>query len=200
MSDDTPPPIDPRFSPAFQRGFDPASAAEQNPASQGAASSTADGRGVLSPPSVLGGTPAHRAPAAPPQALAVQPPAFAPGAGINGPAAPAAASANPAFPSAVETVDPAAVTVISDEFEGVEAARRNPFLVVLAIVAVVLVALGIWLFMRSGAAFNSTEIKSQGDYMTLTATIETAPFIALLGVATAIGVLFVFASRWRKRR
>jgi hypothetical protein len=36
--------------------------------------------------------------------------------------------------------------------------------------------------------------------MSLDATIHTAPFIALLGAATAIGVLFVFAARWRKRR
>jgi hypothetical protein len=53
---------------------------------------------------------------------------------------------------------------------------------------------------RSGDAFNSKEVRSQGDYMSLTATIEMAPFIALLGGATAIGVLFVFAAKWRRRR
>jgi hypothetical protein len=79
-------------------------------------------------------------------------------------------------------------------------AGRNPYLLTLGIVAVVLVGAGIWLFARSGAAFNSAEVRSQGDYMSLDATIHTAPFIALLGAATAIGVLFVFASRWRKRR
>jgi hypothetical protein len=35
--------------------------------------------------------------------------------------------------------------------------------------------------------------------MSLTATINMAPFIALLGAATAIGVLFVFAARWKRR-
>jgi hypothetical protein len=77
---------------------------------------------------------------------------------------------------------------------------RNPFLFALGIVAIVLVVAGIWLFVESGAAFNSRQVRSQGDYMSLDATIHMAPFIALLGGATAIGVLFVFAARWRKKR
>jgi hypothetical protein len=43
-------------------------------------------------------------------------------------------------------------------------------------------------------------VRSQGDYMSLDASIHSAPFIALLGGATAIGVLFFFASKWRRRR
>jgi hypothetical protein len=77
---------------------------------------------------------------------------------------------------------------------------RNPFLLFLGIISIALVAAGIWLFVRSGDAFNSRDVRSQGDYMSLDATIHTAPFIALLGGATAIGVLFVFASKWKKRR
>jgi uncharacterized membrane protein YidH (DUF202 family) len=77
---------------------------------------------------------------------------------------------------------------------------RNPFLLFLCIIAIALVAAGVWLFVRSGDAFNSREVRSQGDYMSLDATIHMAPFIALLGAATAIGVLFVFASKWRRRR
>jgi hypothetical protein len=76
---------------------------------------------------------------------------------------------------------------------------RNPFLLFLGIISIALIAAGIWLFVRSGDAFNSAEVRSQGDYMSLTATIQMAPFIAILGGATAIGVLFVFAARWRRR-
>jgi hypothetical protein len=43
-------------------------------------------------------------------------------------------------------------------------------------------------------------VRSQGDYMSLDATIHMAPFIAMLGAATAIGVLFQFAARWQKRK
>jgi hypothetical protein len=77
---------------------------------------------------------------------------------------------------------------------------RNPYILALIIIAVVLVIAGLWLFAQSGAAFNSREVRSQGDYMSLDAAIHAAPFIAILGGATAIGVLFVFASRWRHRR
>jgi hypothetical protein len=77
---------------------------------------------------------------------------------------------------------------------------RNPYLVILVVVAIVLVAVGVWLFVQSGNEFNSREVRSQGDYMSLDATIHMAPFIAMLGGATAIGVLFMFASKWRKRR
>jgi hypothetical protein len=107
------------------------------------------------------------------------------------------------LPPAALTIAPLEQEVEPDvETESVPdlAAGRNPFLLILGVVAVVLVAAGIWLFARSGAAFNSREVRSQGDYMSLDATIHTAPFIALLGAATAIGVLFVFAVRWRKRR
>jgi hypothetical protein len=36
--------------------------------------------------------------------------------------------------------------------------------------------------------------------MSLDATIHMAPFISLLGAATAIGVVFVFAVKWRRRK
>jgi hypothetical protein len=77
---------------------------------------------------------------------------------------------------------------------------RNPYLLALGVVAVILVAVGVWLFVQSGTQFNSREVRSQGDYMSLDATIHTAPFISLLGAATAIGVVFVFAVKWRRRK
>ncbi len=133
----------PRFDPAFQRGFDPATPVRE---AVPAASPAADGSGAISAPVVNAVQDAGE-------------PASPPGSGQ----------------------------------------ARNPFLVVLGIIAVVLVGVGIWLFVQSGNAFNSHEVRSQGDYMTIYATILMAPYISLLGVATAIGVLFLFAARWRKR-
>ena len=181
MSDETQPEFDPRFSPAFQRGFDPEAPVEKSePAAQRpsyAEEVTQYGR-------------------------------QAPMAGGTSVAPPVAVPARVVPPPAVGAVgEPPSALIIAPLEQEVEPEAapdvptgRNPFLLALGIIAVVLVGAGIWLFARSGAAFNSREVRSQGDYMSLDATIHTAPFIALLGAATAIGVLFVFASRWRKRR
>jgi hypothetical protein len=88
----------------------------------------------------------------------------------------------------------------ASEPEADSSPSRNPFLLFLGIISIALVAAGIWLFVRSGDAFNSRDVRSQGDYMSLDATIHMAPFIALLGGATAIGVLFVFAAKWKRKR
>jgi hypothetical protein len=173
MSDHDDVEIDPRFDPAFQRGFDPRTPIEEYV------------------PARL----PRRAPVVPPDSAPIA--ATVPVIPAR-PAAPPAAEVNDASsvkPAETSDVDP----------EGADPAlesnpSRNPFLLFLGIIAIALIAAGIWLFVRSGDAFNSKEVRSQGDYMSLTATIEMAPFIALLGGATAIGVLFVFAAKWRRRR
>jgi hypothetical protein len=172
MSDDKDVEIDPRFDPAFQRGFDPSIPIEEY------------------------------VPAPLPRRVSAARPAPEPVAK----AAPAPLTRPPLVTDAAE-VDPAVSAVLPDaepetaSDPSLESSpSRNPFLLFLGIIAIALVAAGIWLFVRSGDAFNSKEVRSQGDYMSLTATIEMAPFIALLGGATAIGVLFVFAAKWRRRR
>jgi hypothetical protein len=155
MNDETRSDIDPRFDPAFQRGFDPATPVrEREPA-----------------PLPRVATPA--VPVAPPD-----------------PVVPAAYEPSPATLDAEELPDSSL-----ESHPG-----RNPYLLVLGVVAVILVAVGVWLFVQSGAQFNSREVRSQGDYMSLDATIHMAPFISLLGAATAIGVVFVFAVKWRRRK
>jgi hypothetical protein len=158
--------IDPRFDPAFQRGFDPGiPIAERVPE-------------PLPRKTVLPEAPApeqHAADIAP----------SAPTATIH--------QASSAADDPVHRDDPIG-TRRPDA-----SPSRNPFLLFLGIISIALIAAGIWLFVRSDEAFNSAQVHSQGDYMSLTATIQTAPFIALLGGATAIGVLFLFAARWRGR-
>jgi hypothetical protein len=152
MNDESRSDIDPRFDPAFQRGFDPRMAGIER-----------------------GSRPLAAAP------VSTRPP-VSPTVPVSSP--------TPVIPVAEEAADSSL-----DSHPG-----RNPFLLSLAVVAVILVALGVWLFVQSGAQFNSRQVRSQGDYMSLDATIHLAPFISLLGVATAIGVVFVFAGKWRSRQ
>ncbi len=179
MSDDKDVEIDPRFDPAFQRGFDPSIPIEEY---------------VPAPRP-------RKVPAAQPSAEPVAPPRPVIAAK---PAPLVAAETTEVRESVVSEPEPDPDS--DDELEPVadpaldSSPSRNPFLLFLGVIAIALVAAGIWLFVRSGDAFNSKEVRSQGDYMSLTATINMAPFIALLGGATAIGVLFVFAAKWRKRR
>lgn len=171
MSDDKSVEIDPRFDPAFQRGFDPTIPIEEyvpDPLPRETSAAAAAPSRVAAPPPLA---------PAPPAASKVQPAATA--------------------PDIIDVeVDPDAEPIAEPD----SSPSRNPFLLFLGIISIALVAAGIWLFVRSGDAFNSRDVRSQGDYMSLDATIHMAPFIALLGGATAIGVLFVFASKWKKRR
>jgi hypothetical protein len=166
--------IDPRFDPAFQRGFDPSIPIDEY------------------------------VPAPLPRTTAV-PTRFAPAPAESSPVATAPAVQKAVRPEPELVVvngdeDPETVIEPVTESDLDSSPSRNPFLLFLLVIAIALVVAGIWLFVRSGDAFNSREVPSQGDFMSLTATLDAAPFIALLGAATAIGVLFVFASKWRKRR
>jgi hypothetical protein len=173
MSDDKSVDIDPRFDPAFQRGFDQSIPIDE-----------------------FVPEPQPRRTAAP---APVVPPVVEPKKVVVA-ASPLAETAEPAAElMGNEAAPETAVETVAEE-DADSSPSRNPFLLFLVIIAIALVAAGIWLFVRSGDAFNSREVRSQGDYMSLDATIHMAPFIALLGAATAIGVLFVFASKWRKRR
>ncbi len=167
MSDEKNTEVDPRFDPAFQRGFDPSIPIEEY---------------VPAP------VPRKSAPpVAPPAPVVLAPTPVV--------AQPSPAAVAPAAPDAEDA--PAQDTDSPEEADA--SPSRNPFLLFLGIIAIALVAAGIWLFVQSGDAFNSKEVRSQGDYMSLDSTIHAAPFIALLGGATAIAILFVFAARWRRR-
>jgi hypothetical protein len=166
--------IDPRFDPAFQRGFDQSIPIEEYvpaPLPRTPAAPTRFAPPTAEPNRVTEVPPVRKVDRPEPELIVVD--------------------GDESSEAAEETVD---------ESDLESSPSRNPFLLFLLIIAIALVAAGIWLFVRSGDAFNSREVPSQGDFMSLTATLDAAPFIALLGAATAIGVLFVFASKWRKRR
>jgi len=169
MADDSGSGVDPRFNAAFQRGF-----VADVPADE-------DFR--------------HVAPAASSPEIAVYPvaplapDAVAPTAGAN---APPPADAEP-----LVRLDAGGTDAGSQASEVPVA--RNPYLIALLILAVLLIAAGIWLFVNAESQFDSSQVQSQGDYIALTSLIEFAPFLALVGGAIVIGVLFIRALRYRRR-
>jgi hypothetical protein len=163
MADETGSGVDPRFNPAFQRGFDPSVPIEEYvPASAPAA-----------------GTPTVAAPtAAPTQAVPT-----------DADAASEAESLLRTNASATDTDSPASEVP----------AARNPFFVALLVVALLLIGAGTWLFVSTENQFDSSQVQSQGDYVSLTSLIEFAPFLALVGGVIIIGLLFIVGLRYGGR-
>ena len=76
------------------------------------------------------------------------------------------------------------------------ARRTNPFLIALGVVALALVGGGLYLISRMRDLFASTQNQADFDFVTMQVLMGLAPIIVCLGLATAIGVLFIYAVRW----
>lgn len=171
MSDD----FDPRFDPAFQRGYDGTADAERSPART--ATSAAAPRAHPAQPDAVSQPYFQRQPIARSQPVAQPQPV----------------DAQPR----VVAQDGTATSF--DEF--VETARRpNPFLVALVLLSVALVGGGLYLVMRLPGLAADAQSSEAIDFATLQVLVEAAPIAISLGVATAAGVLFVFATRWDRSR
>jgi hypothetical protein len=173
--------FDPRFDPAFQRGFDAAGTRFRSRASERAAERAAAQQPVAQP-------------------IGVQP-VGVPAVGVQ-PVAPAL----PARPVAPPLVSPVAGHP-DDRGDGTDAAadpsahtRGNPFLIALAVVSVALVAGGVWGVQAARAPFLGTEAAANVDYSGIQMLMTFAPMAIALGIATAVGILFVYAVRWRGGR
>jgi len=140
--------FDPRFDPAFQRGFagEPVRPAQARPSVD----------------------------AAPPIGLP-----------------PSAVTAGESARSPSQTADAAAATD--------QPRRLNPFLVALVIVSVALVAVGVWIIQIARAPFEGGDAAANVDFVFLQTLVALAPAAITLGLATAIGVVFVYAVDWQKR-
>ncbi len=77
--------------------------------------------------------------------------------------------------------------------------RRNPFLIALGAVGVLLLGGGLYLVSRLRELFADNQASSDFDYVTLQVLMFLAPLLLVLGLATGIGVLFLFATRWDRR-
>ena len=164
--------FDPRFDPAFQRGFEKSAA----PASAGQRAFEGDDR-RSAPPRVADARP-----------LEARPVAYSTPPSIGLP---------PTVDSAAPTrTDPTPDATALDE----QPPRANPFLIALGVVAAALVAAGVWGIQAAREPFLGTDVASNVDYVGLQILQLIAPVAVALGVATGIGILFVFAVGWQKRR
>jgi len=170
--------FDPRFDPAFQRGF------------EGEVT-----RRAPQPTAYLPSNPVRQAPAAAtvPGYATVQPGVVAQG-GVTD-------ALSPAAPGRALDDEPATVTAVVPETEAEYAAPgRNPFLIGLTVISVVLVLGGLAGLQWLRGRFLAPDIATELDFVTVQAATTGLVIVIGLGLATAIGVLFVHAARWGKRR
>lgn len=168
--------FDPRFDPAFQRGFE-GEVTRRSP----------------QPTAYLPTNPARQTPAAAtvPAYTTVQPDVAARG-GV-------ADALSPATTGQAPDGEPAADTgAVADA--GYAAPGRNPFLIGLTVISVVLVLGGLAGLQWLRGRFLAPDIATELDFVTVQAATTGLVIVIGLGLATAIGVLFVHAARWGKRR
>jgi hypothetical protein len=77
--------------------------------------------------------------------------------------------------------------------------RPNPFLIALTVVSVILIIGGLWAAQFARESFLTVNLSTDIDYVTLQMVIFGAPLAIAIGIATALGVLFILAQRWRRR-
>jgi hypothetical protein len=194
--------FDPRFDPAFQPGYDGAAtrrlpgpdggAARQGVADAAAATladqCTADQR-TAEQRTAEQLTPDRRA-------AGVQPTLSPSGAGPRPP--------GPPLPHRqAETGLDASGAIELDESDAALPARSaNPFLLMLWVASALMVFGGVGLFEWVGQLTAEAQRTGSApyDYFLVQSLIFGVPLLMVLGVATATGILFVYAVRWRKRR
>jgi hypothetical protein len=71
-------------------------------------------------------------------------------------------------------------------------------MIVLLAVSVLLIGGGLYLVTRMRDLFANTQSSTDFDFVTLQVLIGAAPIAIGLGVATGIGVLFIYAIKWDK--
>ncbi len=107
------------------------------------------------------------------------------------------AVATPTRPPMADASEPADERTESDQSE--RRRRPNPFLLALIAVAAALIVGGLGAAQSIRSLFDTENISVELDYMSLEMIKFAAPLAVALGVATAIGVLFIYALDWKKR-
>jgi len=118
--------------------------------------------------------------------------------GYDGPAVTPPATSDASAPAAppLVRIDPQAAVAPQAELDELPPRRGNPFLVALAVIGVALAVGGLVLVFQLRTIFGDGNGNPDFDYVTLQTLMIAAPILTGLGVATGIGVLFVFAVRW----
>jgi hypothetical protein len=68
------------------------------------------------------------------------------------------------------------------------------------VLSVALIAAGVWGIQAAREPFLDGEPAVNVDYSGLQILMAMAPMSIMLGIATALGILFLYAARWRSRR
>lgn len=133
-------------------------------------------------------------------------PAFQPGFDGAVVAAPAARKTRDAPPAQValaqrsEVVERAAAQPAdAPEDDAPHRRRPNPFLLALVAISISLIAGGLGAAQSIRSILDTENISLELDYVSLEMTKFAAPLSVALGVATGIGVLFIYAIDWKKR-
>jgi len=130
-------------------------------------------------------------------------PAFQPGYQAPVKAAPAkpAREESPAKVALQRRTEQAVTTTAptAESEETHERPKPNPFLLALAAVALLLIVGGVSAVQQVRGIFAAEDIAVDLDYVSLNMLIFAAPISIALGIATGIGVLFMYAIDWRRR-
>ncbi|MGN6273092.1 MAG: hypothetical protein ACTHMQ_08370 [Protaetiibacter sp.] len=175
------PEIDPRYDPAFQRGYDGAVATGSR--SEAASRRTA--------PHVTSALQRATVPSAAPRTSET-------GAGFDGivtgsGAAPAQA---PADATAVASASP----VVQVAAPALRAPWTNPFAIAVTIVGIGVLGVGVWLLQETFQMTQSeTGFQTQTDYWFMQWGMIAAPIFVALGIAILVSVLVMCAVYWGRR-
>ena len=166
------PTIDPRYDPAFQRGFD----------GQVATGSRAQVAARRSTPYVASAL------QRPPQDRAAEP-GVAPQIGLP-----------PTAPEATDEQRAADVVVVRAAEPALRPPWSNPFAIAAFVLGVASLALGVWVMQETVRMMDSPEsFSTQADYWFMQVSTFGGPLALALGVAILAGVLFLCAGYWARR-
>jgi hypothetical protein len=172
------PTIDPRYDPAFQRGFTGEVETGQHP--HGAVRATHPPTTNPQAQTSVNDGPARRAE---PLADAAVPPAYA------------------VAPTEDDSDDPAVVDELAVEEAPARPLTRNPFILVLTLLGAALVVAGVsWAISGRSTMTDSGSLASERDYWFVQAALLGAPVTIAAGVLIIAGVLFMFAHAWNRAR
>ena len=176
-------PIDPRYDPAFQRGF------------TGSVQTGAHPHGVVRSSRPATRPPEQREAPAPVAPASARPPSGSPPSAASASAAPGIDEVVPAEFEA----DDADEVVAEQAAAPVRRLTRNPFLIVLALLGAALAVAGAsWAIAGRATMTSSGSLASERDYWFVQSALLGAPILIAVGVAILAGVLFVFANAWNR--
>lgn len=173
------PAIDPRYDPAFQRGYDGSRAARPDASHRGTPQVTS----ALQPP----------APAA--TGRAAEEHAHAAGASAT-----PGARGTPGDPGGVGAPAKSAATVNQAAAPPLRPPWTNPFTVLVTVIGIAVLGTGVWILQETLAlAQDELRITSQSMYWFLQWGIIASPLVLGLGVAILVAVLIMCAGYWSRR-